>query len=278
MLRATQGRPAVQGASRLLGVGDRSATSRSADSRQRAADQLRRGVWAGEDQPTGHLVRRRHAELHRRERCTGQSACLRRISVDRLRALHGQASRGRRPAQRALAGGVQDRMRHARAVANRIRFMRPGLRVRVAFCDLNTPRLVDVVTPDAVVTPFLLADAYHARIDIPRQIASCGATARQADVLGEDDRLVSVLHERLADLGVSAHDPQLGVLVVAIGSTHAAANTRTAQVADKLIAGTQWACATTAFATGSGPSLTETATELRRRGARHVVIAPWFLA
>ena len=53
--------------------------------------------------------------------------------------------------------------------------MRPGLGVRVAFCDLNTPRLADVLTPGAVVTPFLLADAYHAQIDIPDQIASCGA-------------------------------------------------------------------------------------------------------
>jgi sirohydrochlorin ferrochelatase len=167
---------------------------------------------------------------------------------------------------------------NARAVANQIRFMRPGLHVRVAFCDLNTPRLADVVTPHAVVTPFLLADAYHARIDIPSQIASCGATVRQADVLGEDDRLVAVLRERLADLGVSPHDPELGVLVVAIGSSHAAANAHTAQVADRLIVGTQWACATTAFATGSGPSLMEAATELRRRCARHLVIAPWFLA
>src|ERR1700721_3318089 len=126
---------------------------------------------------------------------------------------------------------------NARAVANQIRFMRPGLHVRVAFCDLNTPRLVDVVTPDAVGTPFLLADAYHARIDIPGQIASCGATVRQADVLGEDDRLVAVLHERLADLGVSPHDPELGVLVVAIGSSHPAANAHTTQGADKLSAG-----------------------------------------
>ena len=109
--------------------------------------------------------------------------------------------------------------------------MRPGLDVRVAFCELNTPRLVDVLTPGAVVTPFLLADAYHARIDIPRQIAECGVTARQADVLGEDDRLVDVMHERLAELGVSTRDPELGVLVVAIGSTHAAANARTAKVA-----------------------------------------------
>jgi sirohydrochlorin ferrochelatase len=167
---------------------------------------------------------------------------------------------------------------NARAVAGRIRRMRPGLDMRVAFCELNAPRLVDVLTPDAVVTPFLLADAYHARIDIPRQIATCGVAVRQADVLGEDERLVSVLHERLAELGVSTLDPQLGVLVVAIGSTHAAANARTAQVARMLMAGTRWSGATTAFATGSGPSVAEATNRLRRLGARHVVIAPWFLA
>jgi sirohydrochlorin ferrochelatase len=156
--------------------------------------------------------------------------------------------------------------------------MRPGLHVRVAFCDLNTPRLVDVLAPDSVVTPFLLADAYHAQIDIPHQIAGCGLPVRQAAVLGEDDRLVEVLHERLGELGVNKIDPELGVAVVAIGSTHAAANARTAQVADKLIAGTQWVGTTTAFATGGGPSPAEAASQLRRLGARRVVIAPWFLA
>ncbi|WIM89414.1 sirohydrochlorin chelatase [Candidatus Mycobacterium wuenschmannii] len=167
---------------------------------------------------------------------------------------------------------------NARAVANQIRFMRPGLQVRVAFCDLNTPRLPDVLTPDAVVTPFLLADAYHARIDIPGQIAASGLPVRQADVLGEDDRLIAVLHERLAGLGVTTDDPELGVAVVAIGSTHAAANARTTQVADILHAGAQWACTTTAFATVNGPSPADAVVELRRRGARRVVIAPWFLA
>jgi sirohydrochlorin ferrochelatase len=167
---------------------------------------------------------------------------------------------------------------NARAVANQIRFMRPGLRVRVAFCELNTPRLADVLTPGAVVTPFLLADAYHARIDIPGQIARCGVAARQADVLGEDDRLVAVLHERLAEQGVSTLDPDVGVLVAAIGSTRPAANAHTARVARKLMAGTQWVGATTAFATDSGPSVADAAAALRRRGARRVVIAPWFLA
>ncbi|MGH3552859.1 MAG: sirohydrochlorin chelatase [Mycobacterium sp.] len=174
---------------------------------------------------------------------------------------------------------------NARAVAGWLGRMRPGLDVRVAFCELNSPSLSDVLIGcdrDAVVTPLLLADAYHARIDIPQQIARCGVAVRpalrQADVLGEDDRLVSVLHERLAELGVDRLDPELGVVVVAIGSSHAAANARTAQVAGKLIAGTGWAGATTAFATGSGMSPARAAHRLRRRGATRLVIAPWFLA
>jgi sirohydrochlorin ferrochelatase len=167
---------------------------------------------------------------------------------------------------------------NARAVANQIRYLRPGLAVRVAFCELNTPRLADVLRPGAVVTPLLLANAYHARIDIPRQLADCGVPVRQADVLGEDDRLVSVLHERLAEMGASPLDSDLGVVVVAIGSTHAAANARTAAVARMLKVGTQWAGTTTAFATGSGPSVAQAVDKLRRRGARRLIIAPWFLA
>src|ERR1700733_3897328 len=101
---------------------------------------------------------------------------------------------------------------------------------------------------------------HHARIDIPGQIARSGAAGngievRQADVLGEDDRLVSVLRDRLAALGVSRLDDALGVLVVAIGSSDAAANARTAAVAAKLAAGTRWAGVMTAFATGPEPSV-----------------------
>jgi sirohydrochlorin ferrochelatase len=169
--------------------------------------------------------------------------------------------------------------------------MRPGLDVRLAFCELNSPSLVDVLTglragrkaPKAIVTPLLLANAYHARVDIPRQIAGCGLAergveVRQAEVLGEDDRLVSVLRQRVTELGVSRLDDTLGVLVVAIGSSNPGANARTAEVAPKLLAGTRWAAATTAFATRPEPSLAEAVERLRRRGARQVVVAPWFLA
>jgi sirohydrochlorin ferrochelatase len=183
------------------------------------------------------------------------------------------------------AHGSKDRRSaaNARTVAGQVARMRPDLDVRLAFCELNTPNLMDVLNGcpgEAVVTPLLLADAYHARVDIPAQIARCGAShrVRQADVLGEDDRLVAVLRQRVAELGVSRFDDGLGVLVVAIGSSIPAANERTAAVAPKLMVGTRWAGATTAFVTRPEPSLAEAADRLRRRGARRVIVAPWFLA
>ena len=172
---------------------------------------------------------------------------------------------------------------NARAVAGQVARLRPGLDVRMAFCEFNAPSLPDVLRgcPGAtVVAPLLLADAYHARVDIPGQIERCGAShrVRQADVLGEDLRLVGVLRQRIAELGVSRFDDGIGVLVAAIGSSDNAANARTAAVVPKLLAGTRWTAATTALVTRPQCSLADAAERLRRRGVRQVVIAPWFLA
>lgn len=170
---------------------------------------------------------------------------------------------------------------NARAVAAELARMRPGLDVRPAFCELNTPSLAEVLGDlpgGAVVTPLLLANAYHARIDIPAQVVQSGADVTQAHVLGEDPRLISLLRQRVTDLGVSRHDDRVGVLVAAIGSSDPRANARTRQVAARLLVGTSWAGATTAFVTRPEPSLAEATGRLRRQGARRVVIAPWFLA
>jgi sirohydrochlorin ferrochelatase len=153
----------------------------------------------------------------------------------------------------------------------------------MAFLEHSSPSLADVlasVDGPAVVTPLLLANAYHARVDIPRQIANCvtAQQIRQAPVLGEDDRLVSVLRRRVTELGVSRLDDSLGVIVMAIGTSDLAANARTRTVAPKLLAGTSWAGATTAFATQQERSLTEALGRLRRQGAKRVVVAPWLLA
>jgi sirohydrochlorin ferrochelatase len=168
----------------------------------------------------------------------------------------------------------------AHELARTIQRVRRGVDVRVAFCEQNSPNLRDVLAStgrDAVVVPLLLADAYHARVDIPAMIDESGSRARQADVLGEDDRLIAVLRQRLTHAGVSRLDPDVGVLVTAVGSSRPLANARTASVAELLVQHTNWT-ATTAFATGPHPTLAEAAQILRERGATRLVIAPWFLA
>jgi sirohydrochlorin ferrochelatase len=168
----------------------------------------------------------------------------------------------------------------AHEVAHTIRMLRRDVDVRVAFCEQNSPNLLDVLATtghNAVVVPLLLADAYHARLDIPAMIGESGCAARQADVLGEDDRLIHVLSQRLTHAGVSRLDPDVGVLVTAVGSSRPQANARTGSVAEYLVQHTRWT-ATTAFATGPHPTLAEAADVLRARGATRLVIAPWFLA
>jgi sirohydrochlorin ferrochelatase len=130
----------------------------------------------------------------------------------------------------------------------------------------------------AVVTPLLLASAYHARTDIPAMIADAEVDVIQAETLGEDPRLLQVMRERLAQNQVHQFERGLGVLVVAVGSSHAAANARTSSLADTLARGARWSGAQVAYATGPQPSVLDGIDILRRRGARRIVMAPWFIA
>lgn len=167
------------------------------------------------------------------------------------------------------------------AVADQIRSMRPGLDLRVAFCERSEPNLRDVLDRlegSAVVTPLLLASAYHARVDIPAMIDESGADVRLADTLGEDPRLVDVMRRRLAEAGVDQHCAETGVLVVAVGSSRAAANAGTATLADALRSGSRWAGVQVAFATGTERPVSDGIERLRQLGARRIVLAPWFIA
>jgi sirohydrochlorin ferrochelatase len=169
---------------------------------------------------------------------------------------------------------------NAREVARTVATLRLGLDVKLAFCEQNSPNLRDVLAESpagSVVVPLLLADAYHAHVDIPAMIAESGADVRQADVLGQDDRLIHVLSQRLTHCGVSRLDSRVGVLVTAVGSSCPAANAHTAAVATGLVAGTHWR-STTAFVTGPAANLADAANLLREQGASRLVIAPWFLA
>ena len=96
-------------------------------------------------------------------------------------------------------------------------------------------------------------------------------------MLGEDDRLIAVLRQRLAHAGVSRLDHGVGVLVTAVGSSRPHANARTASVADHL-----WRTRVGRPLPHSPPDRTRLLSRpcrlLRDRGATRLVIAPWFLA
>lgn len=124
----------------------------------------------------------------------------------------------------------------------------------------------------------LLAGAYHAKVDLPTAIEQSGADVALAKVLGEDPALITLLGQRLAEAGISPDQRDVGVVVVAVGSSNEAANERTAMVAQALWSRTRWAGVEVAFATRPHPTVAEAAIRLRSRGAHRLIIAPWFLA
>ncbi|MFD4183903.1 sirohydrochlorin chelatase [Rhodococcus sp. NPDC058514] len=191
----------------------------------------------------------------------------------------------------AVAHGSRD-PRSARAVAaavDVIRAQRPDLDVRLCFLDLSAPSVdqaIDSVAADghssAVVVPLLLGSAFHARVDLPALLAAGsrrhpGLSLIQADVLGDDARLVSAVRDRVADTGVALGDPEIGVVLAAVGSSSAAANELTTRIGPRLHSGTAWAGVEVCFAT-TEPGLPQAVSTLRSRGARSIVVAPWFLA
>ncbi|MGW0175609.1 sirohydrochlorin chelatase [Rhodococcus sp. NPDC003322] len=190
-----------------------------------------------------------------------------------------------------VAHGSRD-PRSARSVAAAVaavRGARPDLDVRLCFLDLSAPsvdQVVDTVAAEghssAVVVPLLLGNAFHARVDLPGLLAAARARHRgldlvQADVLGDDDRLVGAVRDRVHTAGVALDDPQVGVVFAAVGSSRAEANDRTAAIAPRLLAGTSWSGVRVCFAT-TDPSLSQAVSLLRADGARRIVVAPWFLA
>lgn len=192
----------------------------------------------------------------------------------------------------ATAHGSRDprSARTVHAVVDRIRIRRPDVDVRLAFLDLTEPhvdRVIDDVALEgadsAVVVPLLLGSAFHARVDLPTMLEAArlrnpGLSLVQADVLGEDQRLFDAVRSRIFDAGVDVDDPDVGVLLAAVGSSDSAANERTRAIARHVLTSTRWCEAVTCFATvpNSGPA--EALQLLHNAGARKIVLAQWFLA
>jgi len=161
--------------------------------------------------------------------------------------------------------------------------------LRVAYLGHAAPSLPQVMRtfgPDARVTvlPLLLTAAYHSKTDIPRVLARAGAGMRitYGDPLGPDPRLLRALERRLPEVALE-NPAEVGVVLAAAGSSDPAANATIARLAAQWQAGTGWFAVRPAYASGgqgspAGPTPAQAVTELRKAGARRVVVASYLLA
>jgi sirohydrochlorin ferrochelatase len=193
------------------------------------------------------------------------------------------------PVLLVIAHGSRD-PRHARtvhALVERVRSMRPGLRVETGFLDFNVPSVHGVLQSldgegvrDVVALPLLLTRAFHAKADIPAVLREAPARLRirQADVLGPSPLLLAALERRLYEAGLTPADKSsTGVVLASAGSTDPEAIAVIAAIAREW-RHTGWCAVRPAFASASLPRTEDAVAGLRALGCARVAVAPYVLA
>ncbi|MEN8652627.1 sirohydrochlorin chelatase [Streptomyces sp. 21So2-11] len=191
-----------------------------------------------------------------------------------------------------IAHGSRD-PRHAatvHALSERVRWLRPGLRVETAFLDFNAPavprvleRLAAQGVRDVVAVPLLLTRAFHAKSDIPAVLHEASARLpqlriQQAEVLGPSPLLLSAVERRLYEAGLTPGDKRsTGLVLASAGSTDPEAIAVIAEIAREL-RHTGWCAVRPAFASASLPRTEDAVRELRAAGCERVAVAPYVIA
>ncbi|MFF8945108.1 sirohydrochlorin chelatase [Streptomyces sp. NPDC014864] len=188
-----------------------------------------------------------------------------------------------------VAHGSRD-ARHAatvHALVERVRRIRPGLRVETGFLDFNVPSVPAVLgslaaegVRDVVALPLLLTRAFHAKADIPAVLreAPSRLRIRQAEVLGPSPLLIGALEQRLYEAGLDpAEKSSTGVVLASAGSTDPEASAVIADIAREW-RHTGWCAVRPAFASASLPRTEDAVRELRALGCARVAVAPYVLA
>ncbi|MEU6812067.1 sirohydrochlorin chelatase [Streptomyces sp. NPDC046831] len=192
-----------------------------------------------------------------------------------------------------VAHGSRD-PRHAatvHALVERVRSLRPGLRVETGFLDFNVPSVPGVLESlaargvrDVVALPLLLTRAFHAKADIPAVLREAPSRLRitQAEVLGPSPLLMRALERRLYEAGLSPADKaSTGVVLASAGSTDPEAGAVIADIAREW-RHTGWCAVRPAFASavtpGGIPRTEDAVRALRALGCARVAVAPYVLA
>ncbi|MEU2711646.1 sirohydrochlorin chelatase [Streptomyces sp. NPDC007205] len=214
-----------------------------------------------------------------------------------------------RPVLVVVAHGSRD-PRHAatvHALVERVRSLRPGLRVETGFLDFNVPSVQGVLESlaeevrreaprrgggggrregvrDVVALPLLLTRAFHAKADIPAVLRAAPPRLRirQADVLGPSPLLLSALERRLYEAGLTPADKSsTGVVLASAGSSDPEAIAVVADIAREWWH-TGWCAVRPAFASAGSaagfPRTEDAVAELRALGCGRVAVAPYVLA
>jgi sirohydrochlorin ferrochelatase len=172
-------------------------------------------------------------------------------------------------------------------IAAAVRRRLPGVPVSVAYVDVRSPSLTEVlrsVAEPAVVVPAFLAAGYHVRVDVPEQIllSGCGSVT-VTPALGPDDLVLAAVHDRLVAAG---WEHGHGIVLAAAGSSDPRAVADVHRAARRLSVLTRSAVQV-GFITSAQPSVPEAVAVARRlppafagaaAGRRPVAIASWLLA
>ncbi|SDC44043.1 sirohydrochlorin chelatase [Streptomyces prasinopilosus] len=194
-----------------------------------------------------------------------------------------------RPVLLVIAHGSRD-PRHAatvHALVERVRSLRPELRVETCFLDFDVPSVPGVLDSlaaegvrDVVALPLLLTRAFHAKADVPAVLAEADARLRirRADVLGPSPLLLAALERRLYEAGLTPADKSsTGVVLASAGSTDPEAIAVIAAIAREW-RHTGWCAVRPAFASASLPRTEDAVRALRALGCERVAVAPYVLA
>jgi sirohydrochlorin ferrochelatase len=170
-----------------------------------------------------------------------------------------------------------------------VRALLPGVDVRVAYVDVISPMLVDVlagVAPEerAVVVPMFLASGYHVRVDVPSAVAvaavaragpggSGGVRAVVTPALGPDPAVMAAVEARLREAGPLPD----AVVLAAAGSSDADALAEV-EVAGSLLSASLGRPVEPGYVTTASPSVPEAVAALRAGGHGTVGVASYLLA
>lgn len=189
---------------------------------------------------------------------------------------------GTAPVLVAVAHGSRDpaAARTVLRLLDLVRFLRPGLQVRLGHIELSEPLLDETLASlegGAVLVPLLLGRGYHVKSDIPAALSRAPRlTGLVAAPLGPHPLLAEALHTRLTEAGWR-HGAGRAVVLAAAGSrdpqsaldTGRTATLLTARLGVPVLPG---------YAASARPTVREAVAVLAARGYRDIAVASYFTA